>query len=131
MLSRFFLCCPFSVISILRQTWCITDFIIYIYYTELFLTHSDSEPTTFCLTPIKAVCLAEKHVQQIPILLSLVWPDRGSNPRSTALEASTLTITLPLWFHGQNKTLLYKILCRKLKIEQHDMSLINVIFFFI
>ena len=35
--------------------------------------------------------LAEK--QQMPILESLVWPDRGSNPRPTTLEASTLTIT--------------------------------------
>ena len=33
---------------------------------------------------VNALCLAEK--QQIPIVLSLVWPDRGSNPRSTALE---------------------------------------------
>jgi hypothetical protein len=31
--------------------------------------------------------------QQIPILQFLVWPDRGSNPRSTTLEASTLTIS--------------------------------------
>ena len=37
---------------------------------------------------LNAACLVEK--QQIPILLSLVWPDRGSNPRSTVLEASTL-----------------------------------------
>jgi hypothetical protein len=29
---------------------------------------------------------------QIPILWSLAWSDRGSNPRSTALEASTLVI---------------------------------------
>jgi hypothetical protein len=36
-------------------------------------------------------CLAEKR--QIPILKCLVWPDRGSNPRFTALEACTLTIT--------------------------------------
>jgi len=35
-------------------------------------------------------CLAEK--QQITILYSLVWPDRGWNPQSTALEMSTLTI---------------------------------------
>ena len=35
-------------------------------------------------------CLAEK--QHIPILKTLVWPDRNSNPRSTALESSALTI---------------------------------------
>ena len=38
-----------------------------------------------------AACLAEK--QQIPILCFLVWPDRDSILRSTALEVSTLTIT--------------------------------------
>ena len=42
---------------------------------------------------LNAACLAEK--QQVPILYSFVWPDRGSNLRSTALEASTLTITPP------------------------------------
>jgi len=36
---------------------------------------------------LNASCLAEK--QQIPILWSLVWPDRGSNPRSTTLATST------------------------------------------
>jgi hypothetical protein len=40
---------------------------------------------------LNATCLAEK--QQIPILKSLVCPDPGSNPRSTALEASTLIFT--------------------------------------
>ena len=40
---------------------------------------------------LNAACWAEK--QQIPILLSLVWPDQDSNPRSTALDVSTLTIT--------------------------------------
>jgi hypothetical protein len=40
--------------------------------------------------------LAEK--QQIPILYSFVWPDRGSYPQFIALEASTLTITLPMRF---------------------------------
>ena len=35
--------------------------------------------------------LAEK--QHIPTLLSLVWPDRGSNPRSTGFETNTLIIT--------------------------------------
>jgi hypothetical protein len=37
---------------------------------------------------LNAACLVEK--QQIPILESLVWPDRDSNPWSNALEASTL-----------------------------------------
>ena len=41
-----------------------------------------------------ATCLAEK--QHIPILLSLVRPGRGSNPRSTALEMYTLTVTPPM-----------------------------------
>jgi hypothetical protein len=44
-------------------------------------------------------CLAEKL--QIPMVWSLVWTDRGSNQRSIALEASTLTITpsMRLTFH--------------------------------
>ena len=42
------------------------------------------------------VSLAEK--QQILILKSLVWPDQGLNPRSTAPEVRTLTITPPIWF---------------------------------
>ena len=37
---------------------------------------------------LNAACLAEK--QHIPILMSLVWSGRGSNPRPSALEASTL-----------------------------------------
>ena len=43
---------------------------------------------------LNAACLAEKH--QIPILKCLVWPDQDSNPRFTALEACTLTITLTI-----------------------------------
>jgi hypothetical protein len=40
--------------------------------------------------------LAEK--QQLPIIYSFVWPDRGSYPQSITLDASTLIITLPMWF---------------------------------
>ena len=37
---------------------------------------------------LNAACSAQK--KQIPILWSLVWSDRGSNPLSTVLETSTL-----------------------------------------
>jgi hypothetical protein len=40
---------------------------------------------------LNAACLAEK--QQILILKSLILPDWDSNPRSTSLETSMLTIT--------------------------------------
>ena len=58
-------------------------------------------------------CLAQN--QQIPILMSLVWPNQGSNPRSTTLEVSTLTIMPPIqlelhWketaFHASQETFL-------------------------
>ena len=45
---------------------------------------------------LNAACLAKE--QQIPIIKSLIWPDRGLNPQYTTLEASTLTITPPMWF---------------------------------
>jgi hypothetical protein len=36
--------------------------------------------------------------KSIPMLYSFVWQDRSSHPQSIALEASTLTITLPMRF---------------------------------
>ena len=53
-------------------------------------TYSDSETTSLCWYCL-AVCLTEK--QHIPILSSLVSPDRGSKPQSTVVEASTLIVT--------------------------------------
>ena len=59
------------------------------------LLHSDTlfwfRANQSLLYLLNDACLAKK--QQIPISKPLVWPDRGSNPRSTALEANTLTIT--------------------------------------
>jgi hypothetical protein len=45
---------------------------------------------------LNAAFLEEK--QQIPIVYSFVWQDHGSYPQSIVLEASTLTITLPMRF---------------------------------
>jgi hypothetical protein len=64
-----------------------------------------------------AAFFAEK--QQKPILYSFVWQDRSSYPQSIALEASTLTITLPMqfpiffyfyYFFNQNFLLFFNIL---------------------
>jgi hypothetical protein len=40
------------------------------------------------------LCSAEK--QQIPILRFLIWPEKSSNPQSSALDTSTLTNTPPM-----------------------------------
>ena len=45
---------------------------------------------------LNAACLAEK--QQKLILKSLILPNWDSNPRSTSLETSMLTITPLMWF---------------------------------
>jgi hypothetical protein len=73
-------------------------------------------PNQFLLFLFNAACFAKK--QPIPIFLSLVWheleptiyrtrdeqanplvwPDLCSNPRSTALETSRLTVMPSMWF---------------------------------
>ena len=68
---------------------------------------------------LSSVCLAEKL--QIQILESLVWPDRGSNPQSAALEESTLTNTPPMRFYclwPRNKDILGLI---SGEVENHEI----------
>jgi hypothetical protein len=68
--------------------------------------HSDTllwfRANQYLLLLLNAACLAEK--QQIPILYSLVWPDRGSNPQSIAkncwIGVKQLSLTHPLKKNG-------------------------------
>ena len=52
---------------------------------------------------LNAVCLAEKYNVANSNFIVFVWPDRGSNPRSTALLASMLTITPPMQLKSTTK----------------------------
>jgi hypothetical protein len=52
-----------------------------------------SQPV-FALSP---ECCVHREATHTNVIV-LVWPDRCSNTRSTALEASTLTISPPMWF---------------------------------
>jgi hypothetical protein len=68
-------------------------------------THYPDSRANSLLFLLNAACLAEK--QQFPILLSLVWPDRGSNPWSTTLEASTLNDST--WMYNLQPNLVFWI----------------------
>ena len=52
----------------------------------------------FALSPQYCVLRSE---QQMSVVQSLVWPDRGSNPRDTTIEASTLIMTIipQMWYY--------------------------------
>ena len=55
------------------------------------------------LFPLNAACLIEKQQKR-----SLIWLDRGSKPRSPALQVSTLTITPMMQFEFiRSITLIY------------------------
>ena len=66
---------------------------------------------------LNTACLAD--YQQIPISLSLVWPVRGSKPRFTTLEASTLTSTPPMRFlNNRAQCISQSVSCDLLVIEK-------------
>ena len=52
------------------------------------------EPTILC--SFSLMLRAWRRSNKYQFYKSLVWPDRGSNPRSTAFEVSMLTITPPM-----------------------------------
>jgi hypothetical protein len=72
------------------------------------LDHCESK-LIFYEMMMNTACLAEK--QQIPILSSVVWPYRGSNPLLTALEVSTLTITPPILVLQMTNDVLLNFFC--------------------
>jgi hypothetical protein len=73
---------------------------------------------------LNAACLAQK--KQIPILWSLVWSDRGSNPRSTALEASTLVIFSSYVFRDVQHTIfLMSLEIRNVRLW-HTLSIVHI-----
>jgi hypothetical protein len=77
-------------------------------FTQCFFYHNAHANIEFCYYSIYdfsvmplftlAGSRGNRCKQHIPILYSLVLPHRGSNPRSTALEASMPTITPPMQF---------------------------------
>ena len=87
------------------------------------LLHSDAlssfRANLSLLLHLKALWLVDK--QQIPILQSLVLPNRCSNPQSTALQMSTLTITPMMWCKRMRK----KVKPMKTKQFKRTKSSIN------
>ena len=85
--------CLFWIFIVLAHWYNSPQVDISIYSNTLFWFQANQS----LLFLLSAVCLAKK--QQIPILMSLVWHDRGSNPRYTTFQASILTITPPMRFY--------------------------------
>ena len=83
---------------------------------------------------LNAAFLAEK--QQIPILYSFVWQGRSSYSQSISLEASTLTITLPmrfpifilflLFFYSKFLIVLQYIIWKQKLIQNNKSYLISI-----
>jgi hypothetical protein len=65
-------------------------------------SHHPLRRTTYYLDskPTNLLLLLNAEKQQILLLQSLVWPDRGLNSRFNTIKASTLTITQSIRWHS-------------------------------
>ena len=83
---------PLSLFSIVLAHWNNSQRVDMLLHSDTLFWFQANQSLLFLLNK----CFVE--MQQIPILLSLLWPNPDSNPQSTTLGTSMPTITPPMLF---------------------------------